>query len=415
MAFLRSLFDTKQIIRQSLTTESSTPKGFLAVYVGENLKKKRFFVPVYYLSKPSFQALLRKAEEEFGFDHPTGGLSLPCDEAFFFTLTSQIQYCAFDVHTLLTPCFSLLDAVRLYKRVLYKPYYAIIRYWVLSYFHEGENRNIFKHILYRFYIHNFKHYICIYYNFINNSIKFDRAKDFHTICSFFFKLRRAYRHKKKKSFFYNSLVRTNSTYLILRFVHSDQLQRCETMRVSKKGIKYYNYLITRTREKVKQLDFVISPKYRLNLNLREISKYKRRFPLKDELPDGTACWEGILAKGWVSANQQYLMDLCTDEEMGVLPKNALSTTTPHGVLAQESSEATQSSTDSFAEPMHSIAPIDQMGVIRLDEANQHLVCRPSMALTIVEPQQRRVAIFEYLCKGKGKETNLYYNKNLENG
>ncbi|WZZ53014.1 hypothetical protein YC2023_053121 [Brassica napus] len=91
MAFLRSLFDTKQIIRQSLTTESSTPKGFLAVYVGENLKKKRFFVPVYYLSKPSFQALLRKAEEEFGFDHPTGGLSLPCDEAFFFTLTSQIR------------------------------------------------------------------------------------------------------------------------------------------------------------------------------------------------------------------------------------------------------------------------------------------------------------------------------------
>nr|VDD10726.1 unnamed protein product [Brassica oleracea] len=91
MAFLRSLFDTKQIIRQSLTTESSTPKGFLAVYVGENLKKNRYFVPVYYLSKPSFQALLRKAEEEFGFDHPTGGLSLPCDEAFFFTLTSQIR------------------------------------------------------------------------------------------------------------------------------------------------------------------------------------------------------------------------------------------------------------------------------------------------------------------------------------
>lgn len=94
MTFLRSFFATKQIIRRSFTTESSTsstPKGFFAVYVGENLKKKRYLVPVYYLSKPSFQALLRKAEEEFGFDHPTGGLSLPCDEAFFFTVTSQIR------------------------------------------------------------------------------------------------------------------------------------------------------------------------------------------------------------------------------------------------------------------------------------------------------------------------------------
>ncbi|CAH8355239.1 unnamed protein product [Eruca vesicaria subsp. sativa] len=90
MAFLRRIFATKQIIRRSFTTES-TPKGFLAVYVGEHLKKKRFLVLVYYLKKPSFQALLRKAEEEFGFDHPTGGLSLPCDEAFFFTVTSQIS------------------------------------------------------------------------------------------------------------------------------------------------------------------------------------------------------------------------------------------------------------------------------------------------------------------------------------
>ncbi|CAN8324348.1 unnamed protein product [Cochlearia groenlandica] len=93
MAFMRSFNATKQIILRSFTSESSpfsTPKGFLAVYVGVNLKKKRFLVPVYYLNKPSFQALLRKAEEEFGFYHSTGGISLPCDEAFFFTVTSQI-------------------------------------------------------------------------------------------------------------------------------------------------------------------------------------------------------------------------------------------------------------------------------------------------------------------------------------
>ncbi|KAL0806001.1 hypothetical protein Bca101_098492 [Brassica carinata] len=43
-----------------------------------------------------------------------------------------------------------------------------------------------------------------------------------------------------------------------------------------------------------------------------------------------------------------------------------------------------------------------MGIIRLDEGNQHLVWRPSMALTIVEPQQKRVSILEYLRKGKEK-------------
>ena len=102
----------------------------------------------------------------------------------------------------------------------------------------------------------------------------------------------------------------------------------------------------------------------------------------DGLADGKTYWEGMLAQGWVSANQQYLMDLCTDEKMGVLPKNSLSTTAPRLVLAQESSEGTQSSTDSSAGPLHSIAPIDQMGVIRLDEGNQHLVHRPNMTLTI---------------------------------
>ncbi|CAN8232239.1 unnamed protein product [Cochlearia groenlandica] len=95
MAFLKSFFETKLIIRRSFTTESSStivPKGFFAVYVGENMKKKkRFLVPVYYLNKPPFRELLRKAEEEFGFDYPTGGLSLPCDEASFFNVISQIR------------------------------------------------------------------------------------------------------------------------------------------------------------------------------------------------------------------------------------------------------------------------------------------------------------------------------------
>ncbi|XP_019057814.1 PREDICTED: auxin-induced protein 15A-like [Tarenaya hassleriana] len=92
MAFrvLRSL-QSKQIFRQAKPFQSGdVPKGHLAVYVGES-RKKRFLVPVSFLNKPSFQDLLRKAEEEFGFDHPMGGLTLPCSEEVFAHLTSRLN------------------------------------------------------------------------------------------------------------------------------------------------------------------------------------------------------------------------------------------------------------------------------------------------------------------------------------
>ncbi|CAN0902435.1 Indole-3-acetic acid-induced protein ARG7, partial [Linum grandiflorum] len=66
------------------------PKGFLAVYVGEELQRKRFVVPVFYLSQPLFQDLLSLAEEEFGFDHPMGGLTIPCSEETFISATSSL-------------------------------------------------------------------------------------------------------------------------------------------------------------------------------------------------------------------------------------------------------------------------------------------------------------------------------------
>ncbi|CAA3003281.1 auxin-responsive SAUR22-like, partial [Olea europaea subsp. europaea] len=43
---------------------SDVPKGHLAVYVGEI--KKDFVISISYLNHPSFQDLLRLAEEEFG-------------------------------------------------------------------------------------------------------------------------------------------------------------------------------------------------------------------------------------------------------------------------------------------------------------------------------------------------------------
>ena len=79
----------KQILRRS-SKSFDVPKGFLAVYVGET-EKKRFMVPVSYLNKPVFQDLLSKAEEEFGFDHPMGGLTIPCRENKFIDVFSSLS------------------------------------------------------------------------------------------------------------------------------------------------------------------------------------------------------------------------------------------------------------------------------------------------------------------------------------
>ena len=64
------------------------PKGHFPVYVGE--KRSRFIVPISYLSHPEFQSLLRQAEEEFGFDHDMG-LTIPCEEVVFRSLTSMLR------------------------------------------------------------------------------------------------------------------------------------------------------------------------------------------------------------------------------------------------------------------------------------------------------------------------------------
>ncbi|CAJ1967288.1 unnamed protein product [Sphenostylis stenocarpa] len=46
-------------------------KGYLAVYVGVKMR--------------------RQAEEEFGYDHPTGGLTIPCNEDEFLNFTSRLN------------------------------------------------------------------------------------------------------------------------------------------------------------------------------------------------------------------------------------------------------------------------------------------------------------------------------------
>ncbi|WOG86885.1 hypothetical protein DCAR_0206104 [Daucus carota subsp. sativus] len=72
----------KQILKwqfssTNLDFSTNVPKGCMAVYVGEN-QRRRFVVPISYLNEPTFQDLLSQAEEEFGFSHPEGGLTVPC-------------------------------------------------------------------------------------------------------------------------------------------------------------------------------------------------------------------------------------------------------------------------------------------------------------------------------------------------
>ncbi|KAF8370057.1 hypothetical protein HHK36_031912 [Tetracentron sinense] len=85
---VQSLLTRNQLSQAA--TAADVPKGHFAVYVGEN-QKKRFVVPISFLNHPSFQDLLSRAEEEFGYDHPMGGLTIPCKETAFIDLTSRLN------------------------------------------------------------------------------------------------------------------------------------------------------------------------------------------------------------------------------------------------------------------------------------------------------------------------------------
>ncbi|KAF3620959.1 Auxin-induced protein 15A [Capsicum annuum] len=78
-----------RLIKKSSTTED-VPRGHFVVYVVEN-QKKRFVIPISFLSQPLFQDLLSQAEEEFGFNHPMGCLTIPCREDVFVDLTSRLR------------------------------------------------------------------------------------------------------------------------------------------------------------------------------------------------------------------------------------------------------------------------------------------------------------------------------------
>ena len=95
--YLLNIMHAKHILQRSNTfgkhvasTSIEVPKGHIAVYVGER-ERRRFLIPISFLNQPSFQELLNMAEEEFGFEHPMGGLTIPCNKDIFIDLTSRLH------------------------------------------------------------------------------------------------------------------------------------------------------------------------------------------------------------------------------------------------------------------------------------------------------------------------------------
>ncbi|XP_068319727.1 auxin-induced protein 15A-like [Pyrus communis] len=95
---LPAVIPAKKLLRRSFSNSSQgalynladVPKGYFPVYVGES-EKQRFVVPISIVNQPSFQDLLIEAEEEFGYDHQMGGLTIPCRQDTFIDLISHLS------------------------------------------------------------------------------------------------------------------------------------------------------------------------------------------------------------------------------------------------------------------------------------------------------------------------------------
>ncbi|KAL2622882.1 hypothetical protein R1flu_003087 [Riccia fluitans] len=64
------------------------PRRCLAVYVGQ--ERRRYIISINFLSHSLFKELLRRSEEEFGFQYE-GGLSIACDCYLFENVLRMIK------------------------------------------------------------------------------------------------------------------------------------------------------------------------------------------------------------------------------------------------------------------------------------------------------------------------------------
>ena len=122
---LPAIANAKRSLTRSLSGSRSSksldilPKGHFVVYVGES-QKKRFVIPLSYLNEPMFQDLLSQAEEEYGYDHPMGGITIPCSEHSFLELTSRlsvwIDYDEVNMNSSISKASSKLQDSRRWRR-----------------------------------------------------------------------------------------------------------------------------------------------------------------------------------------------------------------------------------------------------------------------------------------------------------
>ncbi|QHN87701.1 hypothetical protein HN51_041863 [Arachis hypogaea] len=84
----RTLSLSERDVAQTANNNTVVPKGYLAICVGEELK--RFVIPTVYLGHQAFQILLREAEEEFGFQQ-TGVLRIPCEVSVFESILKMVE------------------------------------------------------------------------------------------------------------------------------------------------------------------------------------------------------------------------------------------------------------------------------------------------------------------------------------
>ena len=72
----KALRRTLSGLKEAALKPSTVPKGYFAVYVGED-QEKRYVEPMSYLNEPAFQELLSMAEEEYGYEHPMADSQFP--------------------------------------------------------------------------------------------------------------------------------------------------------------------------------------------------------------------------------------------------------------------------------------------------------------------------------------------------
>ncbi|XP_056690461.1 protein SMALL AUXIN UP-REGULATED RNA 9 [Spinacia oleracea] len=84
----RTLSFTDLSANNGVPSNNAVPKGFLAVQVGEEMK--RFVIPTKYLSHQAFSVLLKEAEEEFGYQKE-GVLKIPCEVEVFENILKMVE------------------------------------------------------------------------------------------------------------------------------------------------------------------------------------------------------------------------------------------------------------------------------------------------------------------------------------